>query len=57
MINDTTLTEEMILTSLQDGVLTITLNRPERLNSFNDEMHRQLSAAIKIAEQDESVRC
>ncbi|CAG9407215.1 TPA: 2-(1,2-epoxy-1,2-dihydrophenyl)acetyl-CoA isomerase PaaG [Providencia alcalifaciens] len=57
MINDTTLTEEMILTSLQDGVLTITLNRPERLNSFNDEMHRQLSAAIKIAEQDENVRC
>ena len=57
MINDTALTEEMILTTLENGVLTITLNRPDRLNSFNDEMHRQLSAAIKIAERDETVRC
>ncbi|HHR6080762.1 TPA: 2-(1,2-epoxy-1,2-dihydrophenyl)acetyl-CoA isomerase PaaG [Providencia alcalifaciens] len=57
MINDTTLTEEMILTTLENGVLTITLNRPDRLNSFNDEMHRQLSAAVKIAERDETVRC
>ncbi|MGG4609603.1 2-(1,2-epoxy-1,2-dihydrophenyl)acetyl-CoA isomerase PaaG [Providencia sp. Me31A] len=49
--------EAMILTTLENGVLTVTLNRPDRLNSFNDEMHRQLSAAIKIAERDENVRC
>lgn len=47
----------MILTALENGVLTITLNRPDRLNSFNDEMHHQLSEAIKIAERDSAVRC
>ncbi|QCJ68579.1 2-(1,2-epoxy-1,2-dihydrophenyl)acetyl-CoA isomerase [Providencia heimbachae] len=47
----------MILTTIEQGVLTITLNRPDRLNSFNDEMHRQLSDAIKIAERDDTVRC
>ncbi|OAT50720.1 2-(1,2-epoxy-1,2-dihydrophenyl)acetyl-CoA isomerase PaaG [Providencia heimbachae] len=47
----------MILTKIEQGVLTITLNRPDRLNSFNDEMHRQLSDAIKIAERDDTVRC
>ncbi|MBV2188735.1 2-(1,2-epoxy-1,2-dihydrophenyl)acetyl-CoA isomerase PaaG [Providencia rettgeri] len=49
--------EAMILTTLENGVLTVTLNRPDRLNSFNDEMHHQLSVAIKIAERDETVRC
>lgn len=47
----------MILTTQQAGVLTITLNRPERLNSFNDEMHHQLSEALNIAERDQAVRC
>ncbi|ELX8380499.1 2-(1,2-epoxy-1,2-dihydrophenyl)acetyl-CoA isomerase PaaG [Providencia vermicola] len=46
-----------ILTTLENGVFTITLNRPDRLNSFNDEMHHQLSDAIKIAERDDTVRC
>ncbi|MEW2739197.1 2-(1,2-epoxy-1,2-dihydrophenyl)acetyl-CoA isomerase PaaG [Providencia sp. PROV130] len=49
--------EAMILTTLENGVLTVTLNRPDRLNSFNDEMHHQLSEAIKIAEHDKTVRC
>lgn len=47
----------MILTTQQAGVLTITLNRPDKLNSFNDEMHHQLSEALKIAERDQAVRC
>ncbi|EPU3839567.1 2-(1,2-epoxy-1,2-dihydrophenyl)acetyl-CoA isomerase PaaG [Providencia stuartii] len=47
----------MILTTRENGVLTITLNRPDRLNSFNDEMHRQLSDVLKIAERDDTVRC
>lgn len=40
--------ENMVLTHIEAGVLTITLNRPDRLNSFNDEMHRQLSEALKL---------
>ncbi|MDC9605244.1 2-(1,2-epoxy-1,2-dihydrophenyl)acetyl-CoA isomerase PaaG [Xenorhabdus griffiniae] len=46
-----------VLTDIQAGVLSITLNRPECLNSFNEELHQQLSLAMDIAEQDESVRC
>ncbi|CAI0916040.1 1,2-epoxyphenylacetyl-CoA isomerase [Serratia grimesii] len=47
----------LILTHLEAGVLTLTLNRPDRLNSFNDEMHRQLSEALTLAERDDKVRC
>jgi hypothetical protein len=37
--------------------MTITLNRPERLNSFNDVMHQQLSECLKQAERDDTIRC
>lgn len=47
----------LILNHIEAGVLTITLNRPDRLNSFNDEMHHQLSEALTVAERDDSVRC
>ncbi|MFI8415829.1 2-(1,2-epoxy-1,2-dihydrophenyl)acetyl-CoA isomerase PaaG [Serratia sp. NPDC078593] len=47
----------MILSHIEAGVLTLTLNRPDRLNSFNDEMHRQLADALTVAERDDSVRC
>ncbi|PHM65592.1 2-acetyl-CoA isomerase [Xenorhabdus stockiae] len=46
-----------ILTEVKAGVLSIKLNRPRLINSINEEMHLQLSEALKIAEQDESVRC
>jgi 2-(1,2-epoxy-1,2-dihydrophenyl)acetyl-CoA isomerase len=36
-------------TSREDGVLTITLNRPEVLNAFNAELHEGLAAALKDA--------
>ena len=42
-------------TSRADGVLTITLNRPEVLNAFNASMHQALGAALVEAE-DASVR-
>lgn len=47
----------LILSHIEAGVLTLTLNRPDRLNSFNDEMHQQLSEALTIAERDDSLRC
>ncbi|WP_136443310.1 2-(1,2-epoxy-1,2-dihydrophenyl)acetyl-CoA isomerase PaaG [Pacificoceanicola onchidii] len=34
----------------------VTLNRPERLNSFNDVMHRELRAALEEA-RDRGARC
>ena len=36
--------EAFILSAVEQGVMTITLNRPDRLNSFNDLMHHQLAA-------------
>ena len=45
-----------ILTQFGDGVLTITLNRPEKLNAFNAEMLVQLREALAAAEDDENVR-
>ncbi|HYZ18490.1 MAG TPA: enoyl-CoA hydratase-related protein [Gaiellaceae bacterium] len=36
-------------TARDDGVLTVTLNRPEVLNAFTRETHRELVAALKDA--------
>jgi 2-(1,2-epoxy-1,2-dihydrophenyl)acetyl-CoA isomerase len=46
-----------LLTDLSDAVLTVTLNRPEVLNAFNDEMAAELLDALKQAERDAAVRC
>ena len=40
-------------TSRDDGVLTITLNRPDVLNAFNTAMHEALGAALKEARDPE----
>lgn len=44
-------------TQLTDGVLTITLNRPDALNAFNEQMSIELAAAFKTAERDDAIRC
>jgi 2-(1,2-epoxy-1,2-dihydrophenyl)acetyl-CoA isomerase len=45
-----------ILVSQDSGVLTITLNRPDKLNAFNPEMHRLLREALDRAAMDPAVR-
>lgn len=49
--------EAFILSTVEQGVMTITLNRPDRLNSFNDLMHQQLAECLTQVERDDSVRC
>ncbi len=46
-----------VLVEAADGVTTITLNRPERLNSFTVEMHEALAAAFAAVAADASCRC
>lgn len=38
------------------GVATITLNRPDKLNAFTEEMHGELQAALDAAETADDVR-
>jgi 2-(1,2-epoxy-1,2-dihydrophenyl)acetyl-CoA isomerase len=41
----------------QAGVLTLTLNRPEKRNAINNDLARALLAALQQADGDEAVRC
>jgi 2-(1,2-epoxy-1,2-dihydrophenyl)acetyl-CoA isomerase len=47
---------DTVLRDAAEGVLTVTLNRPDALNSFNVEMKEALLAALKDAARDKSVR-
>jgi enoyl-CoA hydratase/carnithine racemase len=47
---------EQILYEVEDHVLTITLNRPERLNAFTAKMGMELIEALDAADADDSVR-
>lgn len=44
-----------ILTSVDDGVLTVTMNRPERLNAWTRTMGNEMSSAITAANEDPDV--
>lgn len=48
---------DTIVTAQDAGVLTITLNRPDVLNAFNDQMSTEMQDALRQAERDDNVRC
>jgi len=45
-----------VLIEKSDGVLVLTLNRPERKNALTLEMHRMLGGAIEAANDDRAIR-
>ena len=47
---------ETIRYELKDAVCTITLNRPEVFNAFNEALTADLGAALTAAEKDDAVR-
>jgi enoyl-CoA hydratase/carnithine racemase len=47
---------EEVLYSVADGVATITLNRPERLNALNGAMYHGLTEAFDQTDRDDQVR-
>ena len=50
------MTDQYIRRELRDGVMTVTLNRPEVLNSCNREMVAELRAAFEEAAATDAVR-
>ncbi|MBN9396403.1 MAG: enoyl-CoA hydratase/isomerase family protein [Candidatus Melainabacteria bacterium] len=48
--------DKILLTEKKNGVGIITLNRPDKLNSFNDELSFQLQDALKEMEKDKEVK-
>ena len=47
---------EQIQLHIADGIATVTLNRPERLNSFTAQMHAELRDALDTIRKDEAIR-
>jgi len=47
---------ETILFSVEGGVARLTFNRPERLNSFTVQMHREVATTMEQVEADPAIR-
>ena len=47
---------DTVKAALADGLLRLTLNRPDKLNSFNEEMHLALRAAMQRAHDENGIR-
>ena len=50
------MTYESIRFQIQNGIAVLTLNRPDRLNSFTQAMHREVRDALDTLQADKSVR-
>jgi enoyl-CoA hydratase/carnithine racemase len=48
---------ETLLYDKRDGVATVTLNRPDRMNAFTPEMMRDLIEVFDVTDADDEVRC
>lgn len=48
--------QSTVLYDVLQGIATITLNRPERLNALNSQLEAELYAAFERADRDEDVR-
>ncbi|MFU8863832.1 MAG: crotonase/enoyl-CoA hydratase family protein [Rhodobacterales bacterium] len=47
---------QTITTEIDNGVMTLTLNRPDRLNAFTRVMMDEMLAALDVADADDAVR-
>ena len=50
------MTYETVLYDVSDGVATVTLNRPERLNAWTSRLGAELGDAMATADEDDAVR-
>ena len=47
---------ENISLSIEAGIARLTLNRPDKLNSFTEEMHAELRAALDHIQENQAAR-
>jgi enoyl-CoA hydratase/carnithine racemase len=47
---------ETIQLTIADGIATLTLNRPDRMNAFTDQMAREMRAAFHATDANDDVR-
>src|SRR3982074_3295951 len=50
------MTEEL-LTQREDGIVTLVLTRPDKLNAMTKPLWRRLGETLRALDADESVRC
>ncbi len=50
------MTFENLLTTAENGIMTITINRPDKLNALNKKTVKEIGQAIKNAESDTTVK-
>ena len=55
-MTESTMPNGTVRFDLEEGVATVTLDRPESLNSMNDDLMQDLSSALSAIEKDENVR-
>ena len=48
---------ETLITEVEGHVATITLNRPDAMNAFNNQLMDELTAALDTFEADDEVGC
>src|SRR5258708_37795795 len=53
---DSNMAYEQILTDISDNILTITLNRPDKLNAFTATMMTEMIDAFRQANTNDDVR-
>src|SRR3954451_11186694 len=49
-------TFETLLYAVEDGVATVTLNRPDKLNAFNTQMMKDMIDCFDVTDGDDAVR-
>jgi len=48
---------DVILTTIEGAIATVTLNRPEKLNALTRPMWRGIGDAVNALDQDKNIRC
>jgi len=49
--------EDAVVCSVEDGVATVTLNRPTALNAINEAWKRDMEAIVRCIDLDNAIRC